>query len=480
MPKANSQKPSSIPGLPGSALAVSYIAIATLPLIVSASIATKHRGFWIELGGGLALCAAALLFMQFLSSGRFERISGGIGLDRTMGFHRMAALMLAGFAILHPLAYIAPGFADNPTAHLRHLRAMLLAPSLRTGVLALVGLLLLITIATARTRLRYEAWRVSHGALALIVAALVLAHAYRAGTYSQSPELRAVWTALVVAASAASVIAVLRSQLPKNRAWRLHSVESAGPGIWMLDLVTTGPTDFVFRGGQFVWLILGKPRLWFTDHPFSIASGPEQLPHLRLLVLESGDFTRTISRVSLGSEATLDGPHGSFVLREGGDNVLLIAGGVGIAPILGMLEEAASAHDHRKFRLLYAAKSSARCIMQQRLAELSEQLDLQVTYALDDPTDQPDARQGPINKAFIADLLDGLTLTHSQAYVCGPPPMMEFVTDVLLDAGVAANHIHYERFDFGAGHGRLDKRQRNMCIAVLALITLFVLAFAAR
>jgi hypothetical protein len=47
-----------------------------------------------EFGTALGLTAACLLFLQFLSSGRYESLSGRIGIDRTMGFHRIAAFAL--------------------------------------------------------------------------------------------------------------------------------------------------------------------------------------------------------------------------------------------------------------------------------------------------------------------------------------------------------------------------------------------------
>jgi len=65
-------------------------------------------------GAALGLCAAALLYLQFLSSGRYERLSGRIGIDRTMGFHRVAAGTLLLFAILHPLGYVAASALTDP------------------------------------------------------------------------------------------------------------------------------------------------------------------------------------------------------------------------------------------------------------------------------------------------------------------------------------------------------------------------------
>jgi predicted ferric reductase len=111
-----------------------------------------------ELGTAFGLTAAALLCLQFLSSGRYERISGRIGIDRTMGFHRVAAYVLVAFALLHPLSYTFDTLLVDPVAAWHRLIGMLTSNRLRTGVLALAGLIVIVGVATIRSRpfVRYE------------------------------------------------------------------------------------------------------------------------------------------------------------------------------------------------------------------------------------------------------------------------------------------------------------------------------------
>ncbi len=78
-----------------------------------------------ELRIAAALTAAALLFLQFLSSGRYESLSGRIGIDCTMGFHRIAAIVLLVLALLHPLGYVAGQLFNKPSTALHHLIGML-------------------------------------------------------------------------------------------------------------------------------------------------------------------------------------------------------------------------------------------------------------------------------------------------------------------------------------------------------------------
>jgi hypothetical protein len=58
--------------------------------------------------------------------------------------------------------------------------------------------------------------------------------------------------------------------------------------------------------------------------------------------------------------------------------------------------------------------------------------------------------------------------------------MMEIATDSLLAAGVPARSIHYERFDFGAGRGRLDKARRREALLPFLVLAAAMAAFAWR
>ena len=66
------------------------------------------------------------------------------------------------------------------------------------------------------------------------------------------------------------------------------------------------------------------------------------------------------------------------------------------------------------------------------------------------------------------------------ALVCGPGPMMEVATDALLAAGVPADAIRYERFDYGAGRGRLDRARQIEALAVFLALMAAMAAFSLR
>jgi predicted ferric reductase len=481
--KASRGIPARQSGLHGTVVAVLFVVAALLPLVAALGTGIAPANTSAEFATALGLTATALVFLQFWSSGRYERISGRVGIDRIMGFHRIAAYALLAFAVLHPLSYLVNTLFADPVAARNRLASMVASPRLRSGVLALAGLIIIVSLATVRTRpfIRYELWRFGHGPLAVLVAGLVLHHAATTGTYSAETPLRHVWILFAGGAVAAILLVyVVRPWRMWREDWRVERVRRVGART--VEMILHGPatTQLRFRAGQFIWMTLAPHRPPFHDHPFSIASAPADLPRLRLVINEVGDCTRTFERISQGTRVAIDGPHGSFIVPPDKTPVLLIAGGVGIAPLLGMIEEAAANGDLRPYRLLFAARRQSDLVCLDRLRNLQSRLDLSILCLVDDGPRDDQVGTGPLQPSHVRDFVSDADPQGAVALVCGPPRMMEVATDMLLEAGVPENSILYERFDFGAGKGRLDKQRRNQALLVFLVIVAAMAAFSMR
>ena len=462
--------------MPGVVLALFYVGLAALPMLIGYATGIEASRPFSEFATALGLTTAALLHLQFLSSGRYESLSGQIGVDRTMGFHRVAAGTLLLFAILHPLGYVAAGALTNPALAWQRLLYMLTSVRLRSGVVALAGVVVIVVLAVLRTHpwARYEYWRASHGPLAIVVTGLSVHHAVVNGVYTGEVPVRLVWLALaVMAGTAVALVYFFRPRRMWREGWCIERIARIGERT--VELILRGPVSTVlrFRPGQFIWLSIAPNRPPFHDHPFSIASAAAELPLLRLVVGEVGDCTRNFAQLAAGTRVAIDGPHGSFVLPPGDGPVVLIAGGLGIAPMLGILADAAANKDRRPYRLLYAVRNQHAVVDAGQLDALQAQLDLSVSLLMDEAISGPASRQGPVNAGHIREILRGIEPARTVAMLCGPGRMMEIAADALLSAGLRQDAIHYERFDFGAGKGRIDRRRRRQALSVfLALVVL--------
>jgi predicted ferric reductase len=112
---------------------------------------------------------------------------------------------------------------------------MLASNRLRTGVLALAGLIILVGAATIRSRpfIRYEYWRLSHGLLAILVAVLTLQHVLAVGTYSADYPLRAVWFLFAfVAVTAVGLVYFSHNRHIEQKCFTVALVRPTGVSLW--------------------------------------------------------------------------------------------------------------------------------------------------------------------------------------------------------------------------------------------------------
>ena len=437
--------------LPPSILAALYIGLIASTLVTTAVATPGSGSFAEEAARGMGVAAAAMLAAQFISSGRIKALSSDVGLDVVLGFHRFAASMLLWFVALHVLAFVAPTLALGPARAGQHLLTLLTSPRMLTGVLAVAGLLAIIVASVKRDAwMKYEVWRLTHGCSALVVLALTGHHVMTTGTASFAPGLWGFWLVVFGAAGAAFAhIYVGRPLLARRVSWRLDAVTKLTPRLLEVTMTQTRGPAFSFIAGQFVWLNFRPGLTQPFDNPFSIASGPEELPRLRFLIKTVGDLTRSLPDLRPGADIGVDGPHGDLIV-EGRDagSILLVAGGVGLAPLIGVLRSLAAQGDKRPIRCIYAAGAPGNLVYADEMRRLESQLNLVNFFTVDEAPPDWAGGAGPIDATLIRRALDSLDRDHTLALICGPTPMMIATADMIAEEGVPLSGIVYERFAY--------------------------------
>ena len=117
------------------------------------------------------------------------------------------------------------------------------------------------------------------------------------------------------------------------------------------------PSNFLFRPGQFMDLTLRGPAKGLTSltHTFSIASSCFASDILVATRMRDSVFKRALSALPLGTEVSIRGPMGAFVLHSDASRpAVFLAGGIGIAPFLSMLSSAAIDKTHPPIFLSYS------------------------------------------------------------------------------------------------------------------------------
>lgn len=143
-------------------------------------------------------------------------------------------------------------------------------------------------------------------------------------------------------------------------------------------------------------------------------------------------------------------PNGQFVLDVQSDRpVVLIAGGVGVTPLLAMLKWLDATASHREVHFVYCARNAEEIAGVEEIREvIARHNNFHLVRFFSSPTKgckkgRDFDHQGTLSVADLRELAGAL---NHQYYVCGPPPMMDTIVHQLLDAGVPEGDVHFEAF----------------------------------
>lgn len=438
-------------GLAPAALFAGYGMLCVASLILAGAQGKPAQNVFRELSSGLAMVGYVMALLQFVLSGRFEWLSGRTGIDRIMRFHQLTPWVILALIIVHPLLTSAPRLVPYPSDALVALTRMFSSPTLRSGVVAWVLVILLVPLAVFRDRLpfRYELWRLSHGLFTVAIAVFGMHHTLRVGNHS-SGWLAAFWMlATILALSAMLHTYVLKPFLQLSAPYRVVSNRKVGDRMWEIAIEPERGAAIEFAPGQFVWLNLGHSPFGHTEHPFSISSAPAERPRIAFTIKENGDFTDRISGIVPGTRAYLDGPHGNFTIAgRQARGIVFVAGGVGFAPIMSMLRQFKAAQYPHPLRLIYGNRVETQILYRAEIEALKHVLDFESYYVLSDPPAGWRGLIGELTPRILNDCLESIGTDEWLFFVCGPPPMMNSIERALIAHGVPRNRIVSERFRY--------------------------------
>jgi len=425
-----------------AAVLLPVVAILLLSFATPAGMLSQPETFdvWIYLGRLAGMLAMGLLMLQLLFSARLRVVDLACGLDGALQIHRLCGATTGVLAIAHPaLLYASKQYELGP------LRPAIL-PELAGGMIAaLVVLLVMTSVWRTLLSLPYETWHKLHY-LSFVVVAMVTAHATMLGGDPRGGTVRVVWLAAVCAYGLLLLWAKLLRPKLARRDYRVVGVTPVSHDTHEVALEPAGPEAILHTPGQFVFARFPGSSLPDEQHPFTISSCPRESGLLTLTIKQSGDFTCRVGELRPGDSAHLEGPYGRFshlLLPPG--NLVMIAGGVGITPMLSMLRYMAATGDGRRVTLVWGNKTEDDILYGDELAAMRERgLDLTIHHVM---SAQPDyaGYRGYVGEA----LLNGLAAENTrgaQVLLCGPPMMMGEVRAALRRLRVPRRNVHSERF----------------------------------
>jgi NAD(P)H-flavin reductase len=196
--------------------------------------------------------------------------------------------------------------------------------------------------------------------------------------------------------------------------------------------------DFSHKPGQFVMLSVPGAG----EAPISISNSPTRPGVIELCVRRTGRVTNALYRLRTNDLVGVRGPYGNgYPVEElGGRDLLMAAGGLGMAPLRSLLWYALDRRDEfGKLILMYGSKLPAEMLFRDELTALVDRPDIQCLLTVDaDPTGTWKNYIGRLPSMFEHVRLDP---ARTYAAVCGPPVVYKFVLQKLLERGFPKNRI---------------------------------------
>ncbi|MCK8059815.1 MULTISPECIES: NADH:ubiquinone reductase (Na(+)-transporting) subunit F [unclassified Fusibacter] len=218
----------------------------------------------------------------------------------------------------------------------------------------------------------------------------------------------------------------------------------------VLDLPAGKEIDF--KPGQYIQIL--TPTYKGNDEEvyraYSLASPPSQKHTIELfigLIPEGICTTYVHTLLKEGQKLTVVGPFGDFYYRESEREMVMVAIGTGMAPIMSILRHMHENKIHRKCTFFFSARNKQELYMMDKIAEFEKDMpNFKFIYSLTRATDE-DQWEG--DKVRVPDLIKKYLENgaNKEAYMCGSPKMIDSAAEALVEIGMEEAFIYYDKFE---------------------------------
>ena len=393
----------------------------------------------------IGLAAAILLLLQLPLAGRLTWLDRIFSLPGLYHIHRLNAYLVGSLILCHPLLVLAPEGRWKIPFELRYWPEWV-GGALLTAILAQIGL------SRWRTLFfhAYQIWRRVHYTLGIISLILMFLHVLYV---SETFEVTGFPRNLVVGGAIGSFslwlwIRICRMRFG-NTQCQVTRVETAGINAYCVDLVQPMHSPLRYMPGQFAFISFESANISKEFHPFTLTSSPSRPGTVQFIIRSCGDWTDRIGFVQKGDRAFIQGPFGRFshLLLPANREVVMIAGGIGITPMLSMLRYMRDRDDSRRITLIWSNRTRAHQFGDNELTVMREKLTNFNWVPIFTRETGDEGRFGRVDRDTLEKLLHTCS-RNASIFLCGPPPMVAQAHKDLGRIGFAAKRIHTEAFGF--------------------------------
>lgn len=213
------------------------------------------------------------------------------------------------------------------------------------------------------------------------------------------------------------------------------------------------PKDFSFRSGQFVMIAHESVKNKFDAKQLrwgsmSISSSPLQKGSIELVVSvgNPGGITHFVGTTARhGDHLQVRGPFGVFGIKDAFDEIVFVATGTGIAPLMSMIRSLLEDGEKKPIRLFFGFKKPSKFLYESELAELKKRhsnFSVEIICSR-----EPTPKTGKMG--HVQELLERqkwIPAKNVHFFICGTPQAVPQIVELIRSKGFPAERIHFEQW----------------------------------
>ena len=393
-------------------------------------------------GQVVGVVAGCLLLLQIILGARLKCLDRIFGLSNLFKSHRINAIIIACLISIHPILIFISDDRISIPLEFRYWPEF-------AGLCLLLLIMFMVISSYWRAGIRltfHRWWPIHRGAAILIVIAFWVHVLSVSETFEQKIPKMLAFCAMGLCGL---IFLWIRTRPIRDRRKSLlvSAVEQAGGNAGCLKIISNTNHTPAYIPGQFCFITILSPHVSSEEHPFTIASSPTRLSGLEFIVRTTGDWTCQLKNLQPEDRILINGPFGLFshLRLPESKELIMIAGGIGITPMLSMLRYMADHNDQRKITLIWSNQTQKHIIFPREFQNLAVQLKwLRIIHVL---TREPEytAEKGRLDRPKLKRILSDCSIS-SAIFVCGPDKMMKEVYNSLISIGFWRHMIFRERF----------------------------------
>ena len=392
----------------------------------------------------IGLISAVLIFLQLPLAGRFKFLDRIFSLPGLNNLHRTNGYLILMLIMTHPILVTIPEDRLMIPFEARYWPEWI-------GAALLVAVCVQIILSRWRTKFvkAYHRWLYLHRVLGWSILILLVLHTLNV---SETFEFEGLPRTVVISAAIFMFILwiAVRCQrlMARKKPFEVSQVALAGKDAHAIDLIPLHGKGIDYLPGQFAFFSFRSHQLSAEWHPFTISSTPTRPNKLQITVRSCGDWTDQVGNIQKGDRVWVHGPFGRFSheLESGKGELIMIAGGIGVTPMLSMLKALSDKNDQRRITLLWSNRSAAYEFGHDGLEALVDRLPKFTYISIFTDKVESRGRFGRLNLERLKSLLKNSS-KDALIFLCGPPHMIRQVRYHLVNLGFSSNAIKEELFE---------------------------------